>query len=278
MPDLPIFDLTGQNALITGSSDGLGRKAAALLAKAGAHVWINGRDRARCERAAAEIGTAGGTATALAFDVADEAGSDAAFATLANAGGVTILVNNVGMRDRRTLPEFSREDLRRMMDVDLIAPFRLSQRAAEQMAPGGYGRIVNISSIAGLIAQSGDAAYTAAKAGINGMTKALAAELGTQGINVNAVAPGYFKTAPNEAAAADPAVTAKLKSASALGRWGEPAELPPPSFFSPHSLQAMSLATSLPSMAGTPATIRRQKKTPRRSCEALLCFSIGMPP
>ncbi|WP_270732279.1 SDR family oxidoreductase [Shimia sp. Alg240-R146] len=231
MSDLPIFDLSGQNALVTGSSDGLGFAAAELLAKAGAHVWINGRDSARCDAVAAEISAKGGKATALPFDVADEAAADAAFATLAKAGGLSILVNNVGMRDRRTLQEFTRDDLRRLMDVDLIAPFRLSQRAAEQMAPNGYGRIVNISSIAGLIAQSGDAAYTSAKAGINGMTKALAAELGAQGINVNAVAPGYFKTAPNEAAAADPTVTAKLKAASALGRWGEPAELAPAILF-----------------------------------------------
>ncbi|MGR3711575.1 MAG: SDR family oxidoreductase [Shimia sp.] len=231
MPDLPPFDLSGQNALITGSSDGLGYAAAELLAQAGAHVWINGRDSARCDAAVAKLQAADGKAFALPFDVANEDATDTAFATLAQAGGLSILVNNVGMRDRRALPAFTRDDLRRLMDVDLIAPFRLAQRSAAQMTPRGYGRIVNISSIAGIIAQSGDAAYTSAKAGINGMTKALAAELGPQGINVNAVAPGYFKTAPNAAAAADPAVTAKLQTASALGRWGEPAELAPAILF-----------------------------------------------
>lgn len=231
MPDLPIFDLTGQNALITGSSDGLGRAAAELLAQAGAHVWINGRHIETCALVAREITEAGGVATPLPFDVADETAAETAFATLAGAGGLSILVNNVGMRDRRMAHDFNRADLQRLMDVDLISPFRLCQQAALQMTTKNYGRIVNISSIAGLIAQSGDAAYTAAKSGINGMTKALAAELGPQGINVNAIAPGFFKTAPNAAAAQDPVLAEKLKSASALGRWGEQEELAPAILF-----------------------------------------------
>ncbi|MCP4818239.1 MAG: SDR family oxidoreductase [Shimia sp.] len=231
MPDLPIFDLTGQNALITGSSDGLGRSAASLLAQAGAHVWINGRDAARCAQVAGEITKAGNAATPLPFDVSNDLATAAAFNTLSDAGGLSILVNNVGMRDRRMAHEFTHADLQLLMDVDLIAPFRMCQMAAQQMAANAYGRIVNISSIAGIIAQSGDAAYTAAKAGINGMTKALAAELAPQGINVNAVAPGFFKTAPNAAAAQDPVLSAKLKAASALGRWGEPEELAPAILF-----------------------------------------------
>lgn len=231
MPDLPIFDLTGQNALITGSSDGLGRAAAELLAQAGAHVWINGRTIEACAHVAREITEAGGVATPLPFDVSDEAATDTAFATIAGAGSLSVLVNNVGMRDRRMADEFTRADLQRLMDVDLISPFRLCQKAAAQMAPNGYGRIVNISSIAGLIAQSGDAAYTSAKAGINGMTKALAAEFGPHGINVNAIAPGFFKTAPNAEAARDPNLAAKLQAASALGRWGEPKELAPAILF-----------------------------------------------
>lgn len=231
MPDLPIFDLTGQNALITGSSDGLGRAAAELLARAGAHVWINGRDAARCETVAQEIAATGAQATALPFDVANELAVASAFNTLADAGGLSVLVNNVGMRDRRMAHEFSRADLQKLLDVDLVSPFRLCQQAALQMTAKNYGRIVNISSIAGLIAQSGDAAYTAAKAGINGMTKALAAELGPQGINVNAIAPGFFKTAPNASAALDPVLAEKLKAASALGRWGEPEELAPAILF-----------------------------------------------
>lgn len=102
------------------------------------------------------------------------------------------------------------------------------------------GRIVNISSIAGLIAQSGDAAYTTAKAGLNGLTRALAAELGPKGINVNAVAPGFFKTALNLEAALDSEVAKRLVLSTSLGRWGEPAELAPAVLFWHPRLPPMS--------------------------------------
>jgi len=228
MTGLEQFSLSGRRALVTGSTDGLGFAAARLLAEAGAEVWVNGRSRERVEEALARMP---GTARPLVLDVADEAAALAAFDDIAAAGGLDILVNNVGQRDRRSLPEFTRADLQALWEVDLVSPFRLCQLAAAQMAPKGYGRIVNISSIAGLIAQAGDAAYTTAKAGINGMTKALAAELGPKGITVNAIAPGFFKTAPNMAAAADPAIAAKLEAATCLGRWGDPEELAPAILF-----------------------------------------------
>lgn len=230
MADYGAFSLKGQSALVTGSNSGLGFAAAQLFAEAGATVWVNGRDAGSTEAAADAIRTKGGDARALAFDVADEDAVAAAFAEIDMAGlGLHILVNNVGMRDRRGLAEFSRDDVRRLLDVDLIAPFMLCQMAAERMTPGG--RIVNISSIAGIIAQGGDAAYTTAKAGINGMTRALAAELGPRGINVNAVAPGFFRTEPNKVAAASPEIAERLRSATSLGRWGEPEELAPAVLF-----------------------------------------------
>ncbi|SHJ45947.1 gluconate 5-dehydrogenase [Shimia gijangensis] len=230
MSDYGVFSLNGQIALVTGSNSGLGYEAALLLARAGATVWVNGRNEATTEAAAEAIRAEGGIALPLPFDVADDAAVSKAFGQIDDAGnGLHILVNNVGMRDRRSLPEFSREDVMRLLDVDLVAPFMLCQRAAALMGQGG--RIVNISSIAGLIAQAGDAAYTTAKAGINGMTRALAAELGPQGINVNAIAPGFFETEPNRAAAADPAVNQRLQTSTALGRWGKPAELAPAILF-----------------------------------------------
>lgn len=224
-----VFSLAGRKALVTGSNSGLGFAAARLLAEAGAMVWINGRDRGTTARAAQEIIEAGGKAKALPFDVSDAAAVAAAFAEIAEEGGLDILVNNVGMRDRRALQEFSREDVHRLLDVDLVSPFMICQKAAAMMGPGG--RIVNISSIAGIIAQSGDAAYTTAKAGINGLTRALAAELGPQGINVNAIAPGFFLTEPNREAAKNPAIQARLEAATSLGRWGDPAELAPAILF-----------------------------------------------
>lgn len=230
MQDHDPFSLAGRQALVTGGSSGLGLAIARLLARAGAVVWINGRNAERLQLAIVEIEAAGGKAHPLPFDVADEGAMGAAFDHIAAAGnGLDILVNNAGMRDRRALAEFTHADLQTMMATNLIAPFRLAQRAAALMGPGG--RIVNITSIAGLIAQQGDAAYTAAKAGLIGLTRALAAELGPHGINVNAIAPGFFRTEPNHAAAADPAIAARLAAATSLGRWGEPEELAPAVLF-----------------------------------------------
>ena len=228
MTGLDQFPLKGQRALVTGSADGLGFSTARLLARAGAEVWVNGRS---ADRVAQAVDRIDGNAHPLVLDVADETATVAAMEGLAQEGGLHILVNNVGQRDRRRLSEFRRSDLQQLWEVDLVAPFRLSQLAAVQMQNLGYGRIINISSIAGLIAQTGDAAYTTAKAGINGMTRALAAELGSKGITVNAVAPGFFISFPNLTAAADPAVAERLQAATALGRWGEPDELAPAVLF-----------------------------------------------
>ena len=227
------FDLTGKNALVTGSTSGLGFEIARLFAMSGAVVWINGRSPENVETACAQITEDGGTARALAFDVADDAQIETAFHKINTAGqSIDILVNNVGQRDRRAFMEFARADVQSLLDTNLVAPFHLAQLAAKNMIDNAVeGRIVNIASIAGLIAQSGDAAYTSAKAGLVGLTRALAAELGPNRITVNAVAPGFFKTAPNAEAAKDPAISEKLAQSTSLGRWGEPAELAPAVLF-----------------------------------------------
>lgn len=218
---------------MTGSTSGLGFEIARTFAEAGAGVWINGRQPETVHKAVERINKAGGTARPLVFDVAHEAEMARAFAVIDESGlGLDILVNNVGQRDRRAFDAFARDEVRQLLDVNLVAPFALAQEAARRMvARGAAGRIVNIASIAGLIAQPGDAAYTTAKAGLVGLTRALAAELGPMGINVNAVAPGFFKTAPNMAASEDPAIAEKLAQSTSLGRWGEPAELAPAVLF-----------------------------------------------
>lgn len=228
MANYGVFSLQGQRALVTGSSSGLGFEIAKLLAEAGADVWVNGRDSKAVAMAVDQIGTAAHPAT---FDVSDSKKANETIAEIEGAGGLSILVNNVGMRDRRDLQSFSAADVEKLLRVDLMAPFTLSQQAARGMAAREYGRIVNISSMAGIIAQSGDALYTTAKAGMNGITKALAAELGTDGITVNSVAPGFFKTAPNAAAASDPKIQERLELSSSLKRWGEPQELAPAVLF-----------------------------------------------
>lgn len=223
------FSLQGRTALVTGASRGLGLEIACALAAAGARVWLNGRDPARLAAAVARAAAAGagqgGSARAAAFDVADEAAVRQWMGERAADGGLDVLVNNVGVRDRRPLLELDGEAVRRLLDVDLVAPFGLCREAARLMIPAGRGRIVNITSIAGPIARAGDAAYTAAKGGLAALTRALAAELGPHGITVNGVAPGFFATETNAAMVSDAGIAEWLARRSSLGRWGRPEEI-----------------------------------------------------
>ena len=212
--------LEGRIALVTGAARGLGFAIAQRLARAGASVWLNGRDRAALDEAADRIGS---DARVLAFDIGDDDATAAAFATLAE-DGLDILVNNVGQRDRRSLAQLRRGDMAAMLATNLVAPFDLARRAVPLMEARGYGRIVNITSIAAEIAR-GDVLYTASKGGLAALTRAFAAELGGTGITVNAVAPGYFATEANEEMSTDPGIAQHLERRTSLGRWGDPGEI-----------------------------------------------------
>lgn len=223
-----IFSLVGKVALVTGASRGLGRAMALALARCGAHVVVNGRNAAGIERTCAAIAEAGGAASAMVFDTTDAAAAAAAIDRIeAERGHLDVLVNNAGYGNGRTASESTDAQWNEIVEVDLNACFRLARHASVGMIRRRWGRIVNISSVNAHIAREANASYCAAKAGLEGMTRALAVEWGPHGVTVNAIAPGYMMTPDNMETPlrADPGKRAWFAERTALRRWGQADEL-----------------------------------------------------
>lgn len=221
-----LFGLDGRIALVTGSSGGIGRAIAGGLAKAGAHVVVNGRDAGRAEAAAQAIRAAGGQATALAFDVTDAAAVRAGVDKIeAEIGPIDILVNNAGMQHRSALEDFPLEKFRQVMDTNLTSAFIVGRAVARGMIARRHGKIINICSIMSNLARPSIAPYAASKAAIANLTRGMAVDWAKHGLNVNGIAPGYISTEMNEALLANKEFTSWVETRTPMGRWGDPAEL-----------------------------------------------------
>lgn len=220
------FAVPGKRALVTGGSKGIGAEAALVLAQAGADVAIVGRDRAGLQATADQIAAAGRRCIVIEADMRTAEGPlHAAEAALAAFGAVDILVNNAGIARVAPILESPLADWEETIAVNLRAPYLLAQALAPKMIAQGTGKIINVSSQAGVVALEGHAAYAASKGGLNILTKVMALEWGAHNIQVNAVAPTVILTPMGTRVWGDPAKAAPMLAKIPLRRFGQPVEV-----------------------------------------------------
>ena len=216
-----MFDLSGKTALVTGASGGIGGAVARALHAQGAHVVLSGTREAALQAVADELGTR--TSIAVA-DLSDGASVDALVGKAEEAAGpVDILVSNAGLTRDGLLMRMKDEDWTLVQQVNLEAFFRLSRAAMRGMMKRRWGRIIGITSVVGVTGNPGQTNYVASKAGLIGLTKSLAQEVGSRGITVNALAPGFITSAMTEKL--NDEQKARILSSIPLGRMGEGAEV-----------------------------------------------------
>ncbi len=220
------FDLSGKFAVVTGASRGLGRGFALTLAAAGADVAITARKVADLDDTAREIEALARRALPVALDVREETSIRSACATIEEAfGRVDILVNNAGCNVRKPAAEVTWDDWNQILDTNLRGAFFVAQALARGMCARGYGRIINIGSVTSVAGYAGLGPYGASRGGIRQLTMSLAADWGPQGVTVNCLAPGWFKTAQNAVMYEDDDWVKYLTDRIPLRRPGGPGDL-----------------------------------------------------
>jgi 3-oxoacyl-[acyl-carrier protein] reductase len=219
------MELAGQVAVVTGGSRGIGRAIAQGLAAMRARVIINYvANQAAAQETCSNIEAAGGEASMRCFDVADAEGTAHAFnSILDECGRIDILVNNAGVTRDTLVLRMKEEDWQQVLQVNLSGMYHCAQAVIRPMIRQRHGRIINITSLIGILGNAGQVNYAAAKAGAIGLTKALAREIASRGITVNAVAPGFIETEMTQGLSAQ--AKAELIRQIPLGRWGTPQDV-----------------------------------------------------
>ena len=220
------FSLKDKTALVTGSSRGIGLALARALGEAGAQVVLNARDAARLSASAESLRELGIEASYRVFDVTDEDAVRSAVADVEESvGPIDVLINNAGTTKRAPYTEFPIADLRWLLDVNLVGPYLVGQVVAARMVERKRGKIINICSVQSQLGRPTISAYTATKGGLRLLTNGMCADLAPHGLQVNAIAPGYFATELTEALVADPDFSSWLAARTPAGRWGDVEEL-----------------------------------------------------
>lgn len=222
-----LFDLKGKNALITGGTHGLGMAMTEALAEAGAQIIITGNTPAKMEKALEHYQSKGYSAKGYLFDVTNEDSAKENVELISKeVGDIHILVNNAGIIQREPAISMAISDFRKVIDVDLVGPFIMSQLVAKQMIERREGKIINICSMMSELGRSTVSAYAAAKGGLKMLTKNLATEWAKYNIQVNGIGPGYFATSQTEPIRVDGhPFNEFIISRTPAARWGNPEDL-----------------------------------------------------